>query len=80
MGDEHGLTLPDVQEDVQNHFYDALLHCGDLAYDLWKEEGQVHLSSISPHPTLTPTLTLALALTQAGGQSSPFPTPRTVRV
>lgn len=41
MGDEHGLTLPDVQEDVQNHHYDALLHCGDLAYDLWKGEGQV---------------------------------------
>ena len=60
MGDEHGLTLPDVQEDVQNHFYDALLHCGDLAYDLWKEEGQVHLSSISPHPNPTPTLTLTL--------------------
>jgi hypothetical protein len=41
MGDEHGLTLPDVQEDVQNHHYDVVMHCGDLAYDLWKGEGQV---------------------------------------
>lgn len=39
MGDRHGLTIPDVEEDIANNFYDGLLHCGDLAYDLASDLG-----------------------------------------
>ncbi|KAL1138630.1 hypothetical protein AAG570_008693 [Ranatra chinensis] len=41
MGNINARSLPYLQEEAQKHMYDAILHVGDLAYDMRDENGQV---------------------------------------
>jgi hypothetical protein len=41
LGHENGRSIPQLKADVQSGLYDAILHIGDIAYDLDKDSGKV---------------------------------------
>lgn len=41
LGLENGQALSSLQRDVQNFMYNAILHAGDIAYNLYSKDGAV---------------------------------------
>jgi len=41
LGNVNGQSIPQIQLEVDQGMYDAVIHAGDLAYNMWEEDGQM---------------------------------------
>ncbi|XP_069679838.1 acid phosphatase type 7-like [Periplaneta americana] len=60
LGNENGRSIPQLQDEVQRGFYDAILHIGDFAYDMDWENGRVgddFMNKIQPIAAYVPYMT-----------------------
>jgi len=51
LGNVNDRSVPQIQEEVDAGMYDAVIHAGDIAYEMWEQDGQkgdVFMNQIQP--------------------------------
>jgi len=60
MGNENAISLPLIQREVGEGVYDAVIHVGDMAYDMAEENGvrgDIFMEQIEPIASMVPYMT-----------------------
>ena len=60
MGNENAVSLPWIQREVGEEVYDAVVHVGDMAYDMAEmdgERGDIFMEQIEPIASMVPYMT-----------------------
>ena len=60
MGNDNAVSLPYLQREVGEDVYDAVVHVGDMAYDMAELDGQrgdIFMEQIEPISSMVPYMT-----------------------